>query len=424
MTTDLNVDFTVAWRAAALATGPADRTVAEAGVRRAYRDAGLPEPEHVLWFESPAAGAVAAAALSGGPQARATLAAACLGEIADQVLARVGAAPAGRNVRDAVRTGPWERARRALHEVLGPAGWSGAWAASGGELWPQVNRLVVEIRQAIAGDRDTDGNPFAEITAAGAPAGGETAARTAGTATSGGEAAAGSEPARLDRAAGELLRGATLDAVLGQHDAAWLCAFAPDPGMLREILSGVAETERSALGGLYDVARSAGWWWPFERVALLCERPLELHLDDLGRLHRAEGPAMLFADGFALNAWHGMPVPAGFGATMAALDPARIRAENNAELRRVMLEHYGYDRYLTGSGASPVHADETGVLWRISLPDDEDVTMVEVVNSTPEPDGTRRTYFLRVPPWIVRARQGVAWTFGVTEEEYQPERET
>ncbi|WP_066937510.1 DUF6745 domain-containing protein [Microtetraspora fusca] len=450
MTTDLSVDFAVAWREVALATGPADRAVAEAGVRRAYRDAGLPEPERILWFGSPAAGAVAAAALSGGPEARATLAAAGLGEIVDRALALVGTAPAGRNVRDAVRTGPWERARRAVHEVLGPAGWSGAWASSGGELWPQVNRLVIEIRRAIAGDRDTDGSPFAGIAAAGAPVGGATAAEAnsaeatgaatsggaaaagsaaarsaaAGSATSGGGAAAGSAAARLDRAAGELLRGATLDAVLGQHDAAWLCAFAPDPGVLREILSGVAEAERSALGGLYDVARSAGWWWPLERVALLCERPLELHLDDLGRLHRAEGPALLFADGFALNAWHGMPVPVGFGETMAALDPARIRGEDNAELRRVMLEHYGYDRYLADSGASPVHADETGVLWQISLPGDEDVTMVEVVNSTPEPDGTRRTYFLRVPPWIVRARQGVAWTFGVTEEEYQPERET
>lgn len=380
MTTDLTTslttaEVTVTWREAALATGPADRAAAEDGVRRAYRDAGLSEPEHILWFDSPAAGAVAAAALSGGPEARAAITAAGLDRAADQVLAQVGTAPAGRSVRDSVRTGPWERARRAVHEALGPAGWSGAWASSGGELWPPVNRLVLEIRRAIA---ETD----------------------------------------------ELLRRVTLDAVLGQHDAAWLCVFAPDAGVVREILSGVAETERSALGALCQVARAAGWWWPFERVALLCERPVELHLDDLGRLHRADGPAMLFADGFALQAWHGMPVPADFGATMATLDAGRIRSESNAELRRVMLEHFGYDRYLADSGASPIHADETGVLWRIALPDDEDVLMVEVVNSTPEPDGTRRTYFLRVPPWVVRARQGVAWTFGVTEEEYRPERET
>jgi hypothetical protein len=47
-----------------------------------------------------------------------------------------------------------------------------------------------------------------------------------------------------------------------------------------------------------------------------------------------------------------------------------------------------------------------------------------VVNSTPEPDGTSRTYFLRVPPNIRTARAGVAWTFGLTEEEYHPLAQT
>ena len=63
-----------------------------------------------------------------------------------------------------------------------------------------------------------------------------------------------------------------------------------------------------------------------------------------------------------------------------------------------MLEYYGYDRYLADSGARPVHRDETGTLWRIDLAEDEPVVMVEVLNSTPGPDGTRRTYWLRVPP--------------------------
>jgi hypothetical protein len=65
-----------------------------------------------------------------------------------------------------------------------------------------------------------------------------------------------------------------------------------------------------------------------------------------------------------------------------------------------------------------------GVLWRIDMPGDEPVVIVEVVNSTPEPDGTSRTYWLRVPPRTRTAREGVAWTFGLTAQEYQPERET
>ncbi|MEV0041553.1 DUF6745 domain-containing protein, partial [Streptomyces sp. NPDC050804] len=205
------------------------------------------------------------------------------------------------------------------------------------------------------------------------------------------------------------IRAVLLDAVLGQHDAAWLAAF---------------DGRSERLAGLAEVALHAGWWWPYERAVVICERPSELHRDEAGRLDRGDGPALAYPDGFALYAWRGMPVPAAFLGELASLTPDRIRDEANAELRRVMLEHYGYDRYLNESGAEPVHRDESGVLWRISLRQDEDVAMVEVVNSTPEPDGTHRTYWLRVPPTTRTAKQGVAWTFGLEAAEYEPIRQT
>ena len=45
-------------------------------------------------------------------------------------------------------------------------------------------------------------------------------------------------------------------------------------------------------------------------------------------------------------------------------------------------------------------------------------------NSTPDPDGTRQTYFLRVPPNLRTAREAVAWTFGLSGLQYRPEKET
>ena len=50
--------------------------------------------------------------------------------------------------------------------------------------------------------------------------------------------------------------------------------------------------------------------------------------------------------------------------------------------------------------------------------------MVEVLNSTPEPDGSRKTYFLRVPPRTQTAREGVAWTFALGADQYAPRRES
>jgi hypothetical protein len=208
-----------------------------------------------------------------------------------------------------------------------------------------------------------------------------------------------------------LLRAITLDAVLGQHDAPWLAALDAVDGL-------------DGLTGPALAARSAGWWWPYQHVAIVSERPVELHRDEPGRLHRGDGPALAYPGGFALHAWRGMPMPAGFIDTLSGLTPERIDGERNAELRRVLLEHYGYDRYLREVGAKPVDRDETGVLWRIDLPGDEPTVMVEVVNSTPEPDGAHRTYWLRVPPQTRTAREGVAWTFGLPADEYRPERQT
>ncbi len=376
------------WRAVALRTGAADRAAAEAGVLAAYRAAGLAVPPALVWFDSPLAATAAALLVTGRDgtvrEAAADPAtAATAGRLLDEAgrtLAEHGTGPlpdpARHSVREALRTAPWESARRRRLAELGPADWYEHWSRTGGELWPRVNELAQRIRGAVA-DRLT------------------------GT----------DDPARPVGAARSTVRLTMLDALLGQHDAAWLAALADAPE-----LAGPAATAATAA--------ATGWWWPYSDVVLLAERPVVLHQDEPGRLHCAEGPALAFPDGFALHAWRGMPMPADFLDRLPSLTPAEIRAEDNAELRRVMLEHYGYDRYLAESGAKPVHRDETGVLWRIELDGDEPVVTVEVVNSTPEPDGTHRVYWLRVPPRISTAREGVAWTFGLTAEAYQPIRQT
>ncbi|WP_405690725.1 DUF6745 domain-containing protein [Streptomyces sp. NBC_01185] len=326
------------WRAVAAATGRADRDAAEDGVRRAYRTAGLAEPERVVWVDSPRAAVEAVEKLSG----------------------------AGRSVREEVRTRPWAEERRRLYDELGPAGWSALWSATGAQLWETTAALAERIRTGVVAELASRPEEESDV------------------------------------------RLVLLDAVLGQHDAAWLSAF---------------DGRGERLTGLAEVARNAGWWWPYEHAVVISERPEVLHRDEAGRLDRGDGPALAYPDGFALYAWRGMPVSVEFLDSLASLTPGRIRTEENAELRRVMLEFYGYDRYLAESGAEPVHKDETGILWRIAMEGDEDVVMVEVVNSTPEPDGTHRTYWLRVPPRTRTAKEGVAWTFGLEGDVYAPVRQ-
>lgn len=200
----------------------------------------------------------------------------------------------------------------------------------------------------------------------------------------------------------------------GAHDAGWLSFYS----YMREVVGLEQETEQ--LRGLFLLAETCGWIYPGEKVCLVSERPVEIHRDENGRLHATDRAALSFSDGTGLYMVHGVRVPKDIILDHSSITPGRIQGEQNAEIKRVMLELMGEENYIQAIGAEPVHEDEFGRLYRAEIPGDEPLVMVRLVNSTPEPDGSFKTYWLRVPPTMERARQAVAWTFGMTEDEYAP----
>lgn len=161
-----------------------------------------------------------------------------------------------------------------------------------------------------------------------------------------------------------------------------------------------------------------------DNVCFVCPKPTTLHLNDAGQPHNENGPAVAWADGFEVYAWRGTVVKPNLIIKRKALTAKRIHRTRNAEMRRVMIEIYGQSRYLIDARAHLIHEDQTGVLYRLHFRDDEPLVMVKVKNSTPEPDGTFKYYFLRVPPEVQTAKEAVAWTFALDEREYSPSIET
>ncbi len=161
-----------------------------------------------------------------------------------------------------------------------------------------------------------------------------------------------------------------------------------------------------------------------DHVAFACEKPSVFLTDEGGRLHSDKGPAIVFRDGYIAHSWHGVIVDARIIEEPESITLAEIDNTQNAEMRRVLIERYGQSQYLQDSGAEEIHRDEYGVLYRKEIPGDEDLVMVKVVNSSPEPDGSFKDYFLRVPPDVLTAKQAVAWTFGFEADEYLPLAET
>jgi hypothetical protein len=147
-------------------------------------------------------------------------------------------------------------------------------------------------------------------------------------------------------------------------------------------------------------------------------------MNEIGRPHNATGPALTWLDGLRTYAWRGVVITPDLIENPESITWRRINSEKNAEIRRVMMDIYGESRYLIDSDATEVDRSKYGTLYRLPIRGDESLVMVKVRNSTPEPDGTYKHYFLRVPPSIMSAKAAVAWTFGLDENHYHPNLES
>lgn len=99
-------------------------------------------------------------------------------------------------------------------------------------------------------------------------------------------------------------------------------------------------------------------------------------------------------------------------------DPARILFEiENQELKTELIKKHGMGNLLKKLNPIIRHGDDCGKLFKVTH-DGVDYHFVEVVNGSPEPDGTFKEYYLQVPPDMDTAKEAVAWTYGLTEDEY------
>ncbi len=185
-----------------------------------------------------------------------------------------------------------------------------------------------------------------------------------------------------------------------------------------------ASLGKCCLWDAFTAGGEGGCWWTFPDYCFVCEPPSEFHLDERGRAHSETGPAVAWPGGCAAYYWHGVRVPSHVVDIPETIGIEEIERERNIEVRRVLLERYGETRYLLDSGANAVQKDERGELYRKESGIDEPLVFVRVENSTPESDGSRKPYFLRVPPAAKTAREAVAWTFGLGPGEYRPIQET
>ncbi|MFI0349968.1 DUF6745 domain-containing protein [Actinomadura sp. 9N407] len=91
----------------------------------------------------------------------------------------------------------------------------------------------------------------------------------------------------------------------------WAAVRAPDNHavLILAALRAGGLPETGELQARMRMAPAIGWWWALNDIALVTPPPAEVHTNSWGRLHREDGPAVRFQDGFAHHCWHGHLVP-------------------------------------------------------------------------------------------------------------------
>jgi hypothetical protein len=172
---------------------------------------------------------------------------------------------------------------------------------------------------------------------------------------------------------------------------------------------------------------------------IVSDFPTCVHRDQANRPHCTTGPALAWRDGWALYFIHGLRVPERIVMQPETITVQEIDRCDNAEMRRVLVSQYGEGKYLLDAGAQVLDSDPRfGTLYRRDQRGDEPLVMVRVINSTPEPDGSKRIYWLGVHPECrpllpdgtfgepqkLTARNAVAASFGLRGHEYEPAAES
>jgi hypothetical protein len=131
---------------------------------------------------------------------------------------------------------------------------------------------------------------------------------------------------------------------------------------------------------------------------------------------------------FSLNnvqlRWRSVPIDQRIAFHPETLTTEEILRERNVELRRVLLERCGYERFLHEADARILDCDtDPGGerrLLRVPMENDEDLVCVSV-----QCPSTRRRYLIRVPPNTRTCRQATAWIAGFDDpRKYNPIIET
>lgn len=151
---------------------------------------------------------------------------------------------------------------------------------------------------------------------------------------------------------------------------------------------------------------NCGWIIFGKNVCLVSEHPIKLFFDNENLLHADAKPAIEYADGIKVYAYHGMIIPEKYGKHHPQQwQPSWLLQEQNAELRKILIQEIGYSRIVEELQAIELDSYEEYTLLKINLDIDiEPIYLLKMICPS-----TGNIHVLRVPPEMKTAREAITW---------------
>lgn len=153
-----------------------------------------------------------------------------------------------------------------------------------------------------------------------------------------------------------------------------------------------------------------------KKFALYCDRPFHMRFDNENGLHAEGEPAIEFTDGFSLYSYHGVTLPEKYGKIHPQQWQSQwLLTEENAELRRVLIQGISYARICQELQAIELDSWDEYTLLKIDADvDEEPIYLLKMTCPS-----TSFIHALRVPPNMKSAREAIGWVnWGVDPEAF------
>jgi len=147
----------------------------------------------------------------------------------------------------------------------------------------------------------------------------------------------------------------------------------------------------------------------FSNIAFVSDFPKEIHLNNKNDLHKTDGAALLYRDGFGLFRLNGVSVPEWAITTKNnEIKAADVMAIKNTEARREVMKKVGISKLFKDLNAKKLDSMNEYELFLVNLGENFSGTYLKMINPS-----TKETHIEGVPDDIKTCKDALAWRIGL-----------